>query len=326
MTMNRRRGITLTEVLVTLFVLAIGLLALLTLFPLAALNMAQAIQDDRAALASANASAMADAFEDFRRAGGTIFSAANPGGLPDDGPSFPVYIDPVGTRAANATVKAWVGAQPSCIARKSSPWDGETDFPWGAGWNQTAYNNGYHYTWPDRDPTYRFRFFTLQDDLVFDANGRALQVGGTVQREARYSWGYLCKYPRCADPRVLDISVVVYANRSVFTAGANAGEVVCNATGVAGSNGLDVTPASGAAIRKGIWILDISTESTVAGRSQYGPCHGHFYRVVNVAKKSSGNYLFELLTPLKAPVTRIVVMENVVDVFEKGAGWRTGNR
>ncbi len=46
-TMKRRPGITLIEVLVAIFVMSIGLLALLTLFPLGALRMSQALQDDR---------------------------------------------------------------------------------------------------------------------------------------------------------------------------------------------------------------------------------------------------------------------------------------
>jgi prepilin-type N-terminal cleavage/methylation domain-containing protein len=41
------RGVTLVEVLVAIMLAGIGLLALLTLFPLGALSMAQAIKDDR---------------------------------------------------------------------------------------------------------------------------------------------------------------------------------------------------------------------------------------------------------------------------------------
>src|SRR5713101_4656546 len=54
-----RTGATLTEVLVAIFVMAIGLLALLTLFPLGALSMAQAIKDDRTAHSAKNAYAIA---------------------------------------------------------------------------------------------------------------------------------------------------------------------------------------------------------------------------------------------------------------------------
>ena len=57
--MIRRSGVTLIEVLVAIFVMAIGLLSLLALFPLGALNMAQAIKDERASQAAANADAVA---------------------------------------------------------------------------------------------------------------------------------------------------------------------------------------------------------------------------------------------------------------------------
>jgi prepilin-type N-terminal cleavage/methylation domain-containing protein len=43
----RRAGFSLVEVLVSLFILAAGLIALLTLFPLGAYQMAGALQDDR---------------------------------------------------------------------------------------------------------------------------------------------------------------------------------------------------------------------------------------------------------------------------------------
>lgn len=54
-----RRGLSLAEVLIALFVVGIGLLAVLTLFPLGAMSMARAIKDDRTASHNFNASAMA---------------------------------------------------------------------------------------------------------------------------------------------------------------------------------------------------------------------------------------------------------------------------
>jgi hypothetical protein len=53
--MNRRPGTTLTEVLIAIFIVAIGLMSLLTLFPLGLLQMGQAIKDDRCAQAAASA-------------------------------------------------------------------------------------------------------------------------------------------------------------------------------------------------------------------------------------------------------------------------------
>ncbi len=50
---------TLVEVLVAIFIMAIAMLALLALFPLGALSMAQALKDDRCATVAVNAEALA---------------------------------------------------------------------------------------------------------------------------------------------------------------------------------------------------------------------------------------------------------------------------
>lgn len=56
-------GTILLEVLVAIFVMGVGLLALLTLFPLGALEMARAIEDDRTAAVAADAVALSEAGE-----------------------------------------------------------------------------------------------------------------------------------------------------------------------------------------------------------------------------------------------------------------------
>src|SRR5438876_679116 len=57
----KRSGVTLVEVMVAMFVMAIGMLALLTLFPIGALSMAEALKNDRcwcgANIAAGNANA-----------------------------------------------------------------------------------------------------------------------------------------------------------------------------------------------------------------------------------------------------------------------------
>src|SRR5437764_12387529 len=54
---NGRPGATLTEVLIAIFVLALGLMGVLSLFPLGAVRMAQAIKDDRTAIHNLNVGA-----------------------------------------------------------------------------------------------------------------------------------------------------------------------------------------------------------------------------------------------------------------------------
>src|SRR5205085_11693322 len=109
-----RRGATLIEVLVAIFVMGIGLIALLTLFPLGALRMAQAIQDDRCASAARNAMAVAtmrDVRNDPAARTPPWFPKADvfKDALPDqgrqlpadpDGPSYPVFVDPWGVKSA----------------------------------------------------------------------------------------------------------------------------------------------------------------------------------------------------------------------------------
>jgi hypothetical protein len=55
---HRRAGVTLIEVLAAIFITGVGLLALLTLFPLGALALAQAIKDDRTAAVAQGAVAL----------------------------------------------------------------------------------------------------------------------------------------------------------------------------------------------------------------------------------------------------------------------------
>lgn len=59
---TRRRGFSLTEVLIAIFVMSIGLISLLVLFPFGAIQMATAIKDDRTAMIADNAAASANLF------------------------------------------------------------------------------------------------------------------------------------------------------------------------------------------------------------------------------------------------------------------------
>jgi type II secretory pathway pseudopilin PulG len=54
---HRRSGITLTEVLAAIFIVSIGLIALLAMFPMGAMQMAQAIKDEKCAQSAQHAEA-----------------------------------------------------------------------------------------------------------------------------------------------------------------------------------------------------------------------------------------------------------------------------
>src|SRR3954464_555650 len=97
-----RRGVTLIEVLTAIFIMGVGLLAILTLFPLGALSMARAVRDDRAATIGANAAAFVSALDpDLRNDPAVVLALntqpSNPPFAPSDpnGPGNPVFVDPV---------------------------------------------------------------------------------------------------------------------------------------------------------------------------------------------------------------------------------------
>src|SRR5262249_55516865 len=116
-----------------IFVTGVGLLALLALFPLGALTMAEAIRSDRSALASGNATAAAE-IHAVRQSPWLWDSPPNPVAAPDpfinpnlpgvsgalpsahaDLRGSPVFVDPVGFQAYNGLTGvqgppyAWLG-------------------------------------------------------------------------------------------------------------------------------------------------------------------------------------------------------------------------
>lgn len=302
--MRRRGGTTLVEVLVAIFIMAIGLMTLLTLFPLGALSMAQAIKDTRAAHATANAAALAESMD--IRHDNTAQNALDhpPATLPPlnaDGPSYPVYVDPIGNIVNPGTPLGQIPrVTPGFTSNPNPPL-------------QTAL---------------AYRWFSHLDDMDFhkDDNilpdGTVVWLSGTpvkdpsdhIQREGRYSWAYLVKRPRNADKALVELTVVVYSGRSPQSLGERPiGPVVLSA----GSNFVDVPGKPD--IRKGNWILDATMQVNAATPDP----HGHFYRVVGVTDQGATTRL-ELDSNIKKGSTNgsLIIMESVVEVFEKGTGWQ----
>jgi hypothetical protein len=323
-----RPAATLMEVLIAIFLMGIGLVTLLTLFPLGALTMSQALQDSMAAHAAANARALANArgfhhdpFVDGRSDGVDLF--ADPGnGLPPadpDGPSYPVFVDPFGYYLGWGTV----GNLPAGIPRRSVGHLETIDDPW------LKYQMA-------------LQSFVLQDDMKFhNSRGKAglpCPPGGLVQRYGQFSWAYLLRRPKTADTSVVDMTVVVYSGRSLqLPLGEAAYPRVSfdpNTTLVQ----VDYTGREKPDIRKGNWIMDATLTTTAAGsahrslllRRDGGQAdlpdpHGFFYRVVGVSDVGPNVVALELQTkPYKATGGDgvLIVLDNVIEVFDKGSGWQ----
>jgi hypothetical protein len=326
----KRRGATLVEVLVAIFVMALGMMALLVLFPIGALSMARAIQDDRAAHAAANADAVATmklirndpvvVFGSGKAEPDVFAKPLGPWKPPDpQGPSNPVIVDPAGYRMTAAN--GWVAGVADLLPRRDTSF---TDFKAGI------------------LPSETLRWFAFLDDYDFDR-----LVGVTsfpVTRDYRYSWAYLLRRPKTSEPTVVDMSVMVFKSRpmaltstvtlrefvygpgspyppALFDPQRNIVTIDYNLlTGGAG----DPPP-----LRAGDWILGASATQTANFRYS----HAYFYRAVSVTEIAGNKVEVEVQTPLRGfappfvanpggyPGT-VIIFDGLVEVFERGTGWK----
>jgi hypothetical protein len=300
-------------VLVAIFIMGIGLLALLVLFPLAALSMARALKDDRCGTAGANATALFASFNsssitglgspnlDPTIAGPTGLAAPPPAGFVTVGNNnnigYPVYVDAYYTVLGSTRI-------------------GQTGSGPGIPRCGVSYTRA---TFPQQD-----NFFTLLDDLTFRDNGTP-EV--PLERQGRYTWAYMVRPVPLAPTARYELTVVVYSGRSVNTVmGENSYALVGNPA--AGSKSVTLQGVAGAdppPVRRGTWLLDTTYDRD---NVQSCPVHGHFYRVVSTIYDPAANTVFaEIEPPLRAgmqnptAVPSMVVMETVAEVFERGTNW-----
>jgi prepilin-type N-terminal cleavage/methylation domain-containing protein len=317
--MRVRSGVTLLEVLIAIFIMGIGLLALLTLFPVGATTMTQAMRDARCAEAGYNARSVcfaqtimndANVVPLYRTAGG---AAGDPTILGGDwnGPSYPVFVDAIGL---NYITLVGPTLAPHFPRRSSS-----------------LAPNG---------PA-ALRWYSLHDDYTFDNNGSARNATTGVERESKYTWAYVVKQPNVLSPSVVDIYAVVYQGRNLQVAGGETQYAVASVPGpktiIVRYNGADKPN-----VKRGGWVLDTTfyDPSNPALRplaQKYGPVPANFYRVVdvtdvtvNVGATVVPAVEIELQTNLVSPqgsippVQTIMVLDNVAEVFSIGTGWNAG--
>jgi hypothetical protein len=293
--MNRRAGVTLIEVLVSLFVVALGLLALLTLFPLGALSMAQALKDDRVAQAAANAAATLRALDVYTDS--DVVSVLG-GGATADTPTV-VYFDPVGYYSYSGNAQSSVGGVAGGVPRCSIA----------ALRNAGTSRNALVHGWVTGLDDFTFTIDGTQLGVPADDQGQAAAASGNpVVRQGRYTWAALLRRPRSGDPTT-EVSILVYSGRSInlttglapatetpYTVASSSGKVVTVST----SGGVpDIAP--------GTWVLDNASQ----------PGQGYFYRVTGVTVHGATADLELQDAPTVAP-TRIVVLDNVAEVLVKG--------
>ena len=346
--MSKRDGATLIEVLVAIMVMGIGLLALLTLFPLGVYRMAEAIQAERSAQCSRIATAVGS-FQYVRNDPWVLYAdPSTPAitdpfsdpkwapilGLPSlltadpDGPSFPVFVDPLGyVQTTGLPSQTWLTLTGNTIRRRS------------VSFVQTSNVSA-------------TRWFSLLDDIIFTADGvpqylvptnltTTPPTPGVFQpRDTHYSWAYMLKRPRTSDRSVVELTVAVFKNRAISqTPGAlGLNEYLYQTNGatnevtmdpVENTIKIDVTASGNVvpSVRTGDWLLDASYVPSPTNTA-YATVNGYFYRVVGVDENSPTSFTYTVQQPLRnfpatgSPTTwqKIVFLEGVVSVYEKGPG------
>ena len=168
--MTRRPAVTLMEVLIAMFIMAIGMLALLALFPVGAVSMAQALKDDRCAYASYMAENVAIA--NNLRYGDTVVNTAFASSAPATGL---VYVD--------AYAAQQISVQPTLGTVAGLPLP-----PVGNGIPRVSPSFATTLVLADR-------WLSLPDDITFNQGGYpdTLSTGMVVDRGRRYSIAYLLR-------------------------------------------------------------------------------------------------------------------------------------
>jgi len=346
----RRPGLGLLEVIVAMFVMALGMISLLTLFPLGAIQMGQALRDARAAETAMQAdTAMRlwwqrevverpgvedpafyvmdnpdDPWQGFTAHNTAPNFAITPQGAVAVNPtdtvnSFPVYIDPLGWQARSGLDKPWLAGPPGVpvsvpplrIPRRTV---------------RSLYLG--NPVSPPLAPT--FRGTTMMDDITFseagvpDTTASGSPLAPPVVRQGRYNWAAVIQRPVNVNRNVADLKILVFDGRPPGTAQVNA-EVVLAATtvptGVATQPPTQIVVPVNAAnpppIRRGGWIMDGSVDAGPNGRRL-----AKFYRVQGLEDQGT-QFVIDLQTPMvgytgATPVPfQLYAFKGLLEVFDR---------
>lgn len=297
--MTRRPGLSLTEVLVALFIMGIGTIAILTLFPLGALNMAQALRDDR----TTQAAGQADAFlrwyvqeakthpnparrltnESWYKAlTDPGYTTASKNLVPTtlqnpttwSGPGYPVVIDPMGhiARGSAGNRASWVG-------------DGgfgngdRANFP-----NTTPLSRHTFLlvsdaskvpTTPiDTRPAFTQRICTLLDGMGYDkTTGAPDLTTGSIDRDIRYNWLWVLQTSDgTSTASAATMTVVVFDRRAPMYAPAGSEEVYTPFYAQPRQTRVSFAKDQAPPVQKGGWLMDATVVAAdPTGRTFFVP-------------------------------------------------------
>ena len=314
----RRPGLSLTEVLVALFVMALGIISLMTLFPLGAVQMGQALRDDRCGQTASQADGVVrlwwqtevvepptptSPLKDPFFAALDTNTLGTPVPIDSPAPSYPIFVDPIGYFAKNLNQRLWVGNFPAAF----TPTAGD---PRIRRFNMQKLIN----------PTLAIRACSMMDDITFDEFGKpdTLSVPGTVVREGAFNWCAVIQRPNNSNRYVADLKICVFHTKGLYGghrvgAGPADEERVYPPqppTPLANTPGLTRltlgTAIGDLPIRSGSWVMD-GSNGTVT----------NFYRIQSITETGATTTDLELDTPLKSTVTQLYIIRGLADVFDR---------
>jgi hypothetical protein len=250
---TRRPAFSLTEVLVALFVMAIGIISLLTLFPVGAVQMGHALRDDRAHTTAIQADAYLRLWwqqkvlqdetptppvEPVWVALKAADPTANPAPIPNAGtllayggllpvpqapvPSYPVLFDPIGWQARPAG--SW---QQSALAGTVVPPPTQYPIPTNGPMGSAILRRSSTLLAATGTFAPSFRACSLLDDIEYGPDGYPADTNQTgaadpVVRNGRYNWAAVVQQPNVQNPTTADLKILVFERRTPGVAPADA--------------------------------------------------------------------------------------------------------
>ena len=285
--MSLRKGLSLVEVLTAIFITGLGIISILTLFPLGAMRMAQAFRDERSALAAYNAEQFfrsywkkhvveAAPLDRFIWEALDQPAAGMPQCLPHE-PSYPVVVDPMGFLARGGLPNQnWFGdpPTPTRIPRLNLQV---------VGTNPTAALRA-------------LSLCSLRDGITTNDNGNP-----TPEREFRYNFLWVVQRPRNADRFHANLTIVVFDRRAPMYVPPRSEQVFHNVTFNPGQTSLLLEHIPGVSpnqleIRSGDWVMDGTIYDPSSGIGRPGLRHAYFYRVTAMTETQ-----LEIQPPLRTP-------------------------
>jgi prepilin-type N-terminal cleavage/methylation domain-containing protein len=317
-----RQGLTLLEVLITIFVMAIGFLSVLTLFPLAARKIVRSIDSDRVNLMAANASGC-DQLLGIRNA--IQYQMDQDLGLAPVTqklqPSLIYHFDPIGVFGGATSISRslgtlkTVGLNPNALADQSL--------------NQLRTI----LSLPTIADLKMKEWMTSQDEINFEPWGLPEP---NFRKGNRYSVSFLYRRNTLADSNSLETLMLVYAGRS--TEFGNDTETPLTLLSPASSSDSKITVQDGVpalqgpggpdrTFGRGAWLMDISA-NLVSGQPRWKK----FYQVQNVDSTMPGQLTVTLDRNLEADSTsstsvfpvpanaKLIWVDYLFDWFDRGIG------